>query len=272
MTIFSHESWDAGQFLTLYGALLVIAIYLGFAIPRHLRTRGRQPSKLRDDQAAYLSGGPNRYFELVIARLMASGAAAMAPDRKIAIHETHGRYSPDEARILALPSPVGWGAVEEALRPGADLLRNRLVAEQLVMHSGRVTLIRICQVIPYLLLIALGVSRWRYGNTLDHPTGYLTVLLILTLALALTRWLTGERRTRGGIAAVEEAQARAQRLLLAPTVGEFPLAVALFGTVVLASSSWNEFHQMRTDSSNSNDGGGCGGGGGGCGGCGGCGG
>ncbi|MHA4837849.1 TIGR04222 domain-containing membrane protein [Sphingopyxis sp. MSC1_008] len=133
-------------------------------------------------------------------------------------------------------------------------------------------MIRICQTVPYMLLIAFGVSRWRYGNALDHPTGFLTALLILTVALALTRWLTGERRTRGGIAAVEEAQTRAQRLRLAPTVGEFPLAVALFGTVVLAGSSWNEFHQMRTDSNNSNDGGGCGGGGGGCGGCGGCGG
>lgn len=272
MTIFSHERWDAGQFLALYGALLVITVYLGFAIPRHLRTLGHQPATLRDEQAAYLAGGPNRFFELVVARLMASGAVAMAPDRKITIQETDGRYNAGEGAILALRSPADWGAIEKGLRPGADLLRDRLVAEQLLMDPQRVAMIRICQTVPYMLLIAFGVSRWRYGNALDHPTGFLTALLILTVALALTRWLTGERRTRGGIAAVEEAQTRAQRLRLAPTVGEFPLAVALFGTVVLAGSSWNEFHQMRTDSNNSNDGGGCGGGGGGCGGCGGCGG
>lgn len=272
MTIFSHESWDAGQFLALYGALLVIAVYLGFAIPRHLRPFGRQPATLSDDQAAYLGGGSNRFFELVIARLMARGAVAMAPDRKIAIQETDGRDVQGEGGILALPSPADWSAIEKALRPGADLLRNRLIAEQLLMDPGRVAMIRICQTAPYMLLITFGVSRWRYGNALDHPTGFLTALLILTVALALTRWLSGERRTHGGIAAIEDAQIRAQRLRLAPTAGEFPLAVALFGTVVLVGSSWNEFHQMRTDSSNSNDGGGCGGGGGGCGGCGGCGG
>ena len=272
MTIFSHESWEAGQFLALYGTLLVIAIYLGFAIPRHLRTLGRQPATLGDDQAAYLSGGPSRFFELVIARLMASGAASMAPDRKIAINNTSGRRGPNENRILALASPIGWDAVEKALRPGADMLRDRLVAEQLLMDPDRVAIIRIFQTMPYIVLIALGVSRWRYGNALDHPTGFLTGLLILTAFLAVTRLLTGEWRTSGGIAAIEAAQESAQRLRRAPMVGEFPLAVALFGTVVLASSSWNEFHQMRTDSSSSNDGGGCGGGGGGCGGCGGCGG
>lgn len=272
MIIFSHESWDAGQFLALYGGLLGLVIYLGFAIPRHLRIPGRRPATLEDEQAAYLAGGSHRFFELVTARLMASGAAAMAQDRKIAIHKTDTRHSPAEADILALPSPADWGTIEKALRPRAHLLRDRLVADQLLMTPERVAMVRICQTVPYMLLIALGVSRWRYGNALDHPTGYLTALLILTVALALTRWITGERRTAGGIAAIEDAQARAQRLRLAPTVGEFPLAVALFGTVVLVGSSWNEFHQMRTDSSNSNDGGGCGGGGGGCGGCGGCGG
>lgn len=273
MTMFSHASWSAGEFLALYSGLLVIVIYLGFAIPHHLRARGREARSLRDEQAAYLAGGRARFAELVATRLMASEAIAITADRKVAIRGTNGANGISEAAILALPSPTDWSAIDHALRPCAENVRKGLIASGLLMPRPRVILIRLCQTLPYLLLIAFGVSRWRYGHELDHPTGYLTALLILTVVLSLIRWITPERRTRNGITAIEDAQARAERLRRAPMPDEIPLAVALFGTAVLAGSSLTDFHQMRTDSNSSSDGGGgCGGGGGGCGGCGGCGG
>lgn len=273
MTIFSHANWSGGEFLALYVVLLMGAIYTGFAIPHYLRARGREAGVLEYEQTAYLAGGRERYAELVATRLMASEAIAITADRKVAIRHAASASGSGEAAILALPSPTDWSAIDNALRPCAERVRKGLIASGLLMRRPHIALIRLCQTLPYLLLITLGISRWRYGNALDHPTGFLTALLILTAVFALIRWFTPERRTQSGIDAIEEAQTHAERLRRAPMSDEIPLAVALFGTVVLAGSSLTDFHQMRTDSNGSGDGGGgCGGGGGGCGGCGGCGG
>lgn len=274
MTMFGHASWSGGEFLALYAVLLMVVIYLGFAIPHRLRARGRKVDTLQDEQTAYLAGGRERYAELVATRLMTSEAIAITADRKkVAILNANSARGFGESAILALPSPTDWSAIGNALRPCAERIRKSLIAGGLFMRRPRVAMIRLCQTLPYLLLIALGISRWRYGNALDHPTGFLTALLILTAVFALIRWFTLERRTQSGIDAIEEAQTRAERLRRAPMPDEIPLAVALFGTVVLAGSSLADFHQMRTDGNGSGDGGGgCGGGGGGCGGCGGCGG
>ncbi len=271
--MFSHASWSGSEFLALYVVLLMAVIYLGFAIPHHLRARGRETGALRDEQAAYLAGGRERYAELVATRLMTADAIAITADKKVAIRSARRAGGPGEAAVLALPSPADWSAIAHALRASAGNVREGLVASGLLMRRPRVAMIRLFQTLPYLLLIALGVSRWRYGSALDHLTGFLTALLIPTVIFALMRWFTPERRTRSGIAVIEDAQARAERLRRAPMPDEIPLAVALFGTVVLAGSNLTDFHQMRTDSNGSSDGGGgCGGGGGGCGGCGGCGG
>lgn len=271
--MFTHANWSGGEFLALYAVLLMLVIYLGFAIPHHLRARGREPRALDDEEAAYLAGGRERYAELVATRLMTAEAIAITADRKVAIRHARSANDPAEAAVLALPSPTDWSAVGHSLRACAADVRKGLVASGLLMRRPRVAMIRLFQTLPYLLLIALGVSRWRYGSALHHPTGYLTALLILTAIFALMRWFTPERRTRSGIAVIEDAQARAERLRRAPMPDEITLAVALFGTVVLAGSNLTNLHQMRTDSNSSSDGGGgCGGGGGGCGGCGGCGG
>jgi uncharacterized protein (TIGR04222 family) len=271
--MFNHADWSGSEFLALYAGLLILAICLGFAIPRHLRAHGRQARALQDEQTAYLAGGHERYAELVATRLMTAEAIAMTGDKKVAIRGARGARDSGEAAVLALPSPTDWSAVDHALRASAERVGTGLVASGLLMSQPRVVMIRLFQTLPYLLLIAFGVSRWRYGNALDHPTGFLTALLILTAIFTLMRWFTPERRTRSGIVAIENAQARGERLRRAPMPDEIPLAVALFGTAVLAGSTLTDFHQMRSDSNGSADGGGgCGGGGGGCGGCGGCGG
>lgn len=270
--LFSHDDLNSGQFLALYGVLLLFVIYLGFAIPHYLRKQGRVAGAVDSEQAAYLSGGKHRFFELVIARLLSSQRIATTKDRKMEIVQPGAVGNKAEASVLALPSPLDWSAVENALRPHMRAVRNGLIADGLLMGRMRVELIRLCQTLPYLLLIAFGISRWRYGNELGHPTGFLTALVIVTTVFALIRWFTPEARTQSGIVAIEEAQARAERLQRAPTTDEIPLAVALFGTTVLVGSSWNDFHLMRTGSEDSSGaGGGCGGAGG-CGGCGGCGG
>ncbi len=82
-----------------------------------------------------------------------------------------------------------------------------------------------------------------------------------------------DRRTLAGREALAEVQARADRLRRAPTHGEVDMAVALFGTAVLAASPWEDLHRLRSRSDGGDSGGGDSagdGGDGGCGGCGGC--
>jgi uncharacterized protein (TIGR04222 family) len=143
------------------------------------------------------------------------------------------------------------------------------------MDRGTVWQMRFWQTTPYLLLIVFGAIKVDVGLSRDKPVGFLTLLLILTAILALVRFLAVDRRTRGGIEVLADARARSDRLRRAPTPTETGMAVALFGTMVLAGSDMDGFHTMRSASSggdggsSSSDGGGGGCGGGGCGGCGG---
>jgi len=138
------------------------------------------------------------------------------------------------------------------------------------MTDAEARRIRLWVVLPFLMLIAFGITKWIIGYLRDRPVGFLTVLLIITVVCAVI-FAKVDRRTRAGHNALADAKRNADRLSLAPTSPEIGLAVALFGTTVLAGSGWDAFHRLRT-ASDSGGGvggdGGCGGGGGGCGGCG----
>jgi prepilin-type processing-associated H-X9-DG protein len=143
--------------------------------------------------------------------------------------------------------------------------------------------LRWLSIIPFGVLFMIGLYRQRAGSALGEPTGFLVILLGLTVVLAVMRLANRDPRTRAGIAAVQAQHAKASRLRRAPQPEEAALAVALFGTAVLVGTPWEPVHAMRQpasgdsggssdsggdSSSDSSDGGsGCGGGG--CGGCGG---
>jgi hypothetical protein len=114
------------------------------------------------------------------------------------------------------------------------------------------------------------------GDMRERPIGFLSALLVLTALLAIVRWFSVDRRTKAGLTAVAATKEQSDRIRRAPTDTDVGLAVALFGTTVLAGSAWWDFHRMRAatsgdggggSSDGGSDGGGCGGGG--CGGCGG---
>ena len=133
---------------------------------------------------------------------------------------------------------------------------------------------RFWSTLPYAVLIAFGATKMIVGSLRDRPIGYLTALVVLTVIAGAIRWFTIDRRTRAGRDAVHEARERSLRLRQAPTSPEVGIAVALFGTAVLAGSAFGDFHRLRSNAGSGRDGGGgsCGGGGGGSGGGGGCGG
>jgi uncharacterized protein (TIGR04222 family) len=264
-----------GLFLSLYLALLAAALVAGFLIPRGLRPAGRRQRVTDVDELALLAGGKPRFADAVVTRLLASGALEMAGRNQFIVTPGAVGASAAERRLLALLSPVGWGDVKRALDAGTEPLDQRLVQRGLVMDAAERARLRFWATSPFALLIAFGAIKMMIGSARDRPIGYLTALVVVTLIVAIVRWITIDRRTEAGLQALEEARARAQRIRRAPTSGEMGEAVALFGTAVLAGSLWEDYHRLRSagNGSGSSDGGGSDGGGGGCGGgCGGCGG
>ncbi|WP_374145725.1 TIGR04222 domain-containing membrane protein [Sphingomonas sp. 28-63-12] len=266
-------------FLVLYAGLLIITIIAGTIIPRWLRPTGRTMPETDPDHLAYLAGGAVRMAECLVAGLLAAGALVMEGRNRFRIVRETGVASPAQCAILALSSPAPWPAIAAAANRPAASIEAHLVRSGLMVGPGGTWQLRFWQTMPYLLLIAFGLTKWLIGVGRDRPVGVLTGLLLFTAILALIRFWTIDRRTRGGMAAIKAARRRADRLRRAPTPSEAGLAVALFGTTVLAGSAWSDFHRLRSASggdggnsgdSGSSDGGGCSGGGcgGGCGGCG----
>jgi len=263
-----------GPFLALYGVLMVAVIIAGFAIPRWLRPDGNNTRVTDPDELAYLAGGPLRYVDAVVARMLAAGKIAVEGRNEARIVAPPVLTSSPERSVLALPTPSPWGRVMKAVSPHARAVEDRLVGKGLLIDRGVVQQLRLWQTSPYVLLILFGAIKWEVGVGRGRPVGFLTLLLIVTAVLALIRFAAIDRRTRAGVEALASARSNGDRLRRAPTDDEVPMAVALFGTAVLAGSEWNAYHAMRVtagsgdsgSSSGDSGGGGCGGGG--CGGCG----
>lgn len=259
-----------GPFLTLYGVLLVLTIAAGFAIPRWLRPEGRWGRVDDAESLAYLAGGPTRYAEAVVAQLLSQGALLVSEKTRLRIRQGGAGGTPAERTVLALSSPARWRDVTQALKDQADTVYMRLAGKGLAIDAGTVWRIRCWQTAPYIALLAFGAIKLMVGSLRERPIEYLGVLMILTLTLATMRFMALDKRTRAGMDALENARLESNRLRRAPRTEEAGLAVALFGTTVLAGSFLSDFHQLRRSDSGGDGGSGSDGdgGGGGCGGCG----
>lgn len=259
-------------FLALYGLLLALTVIAGIVIPRLIRPRGRDTAMRDADGLALLAGGPTRFADAVLARLLARGALAVE-GKTLVVRTPEAIGNEAEAVVLGWPGPLRLKAAHLALRRHAEPIRRRLVGAGLMLDAAETAAMRRWQTAPYLLLLLFGAMKWVIGVSRDRPVGFLSALLVLTAVLALARWGAVDGRTRAGQRLVDREQARADRLRLAPMAAEMDIAVALFGTVVLAGSAHAGLHTMRQSdaSSGSSDGGGGDGGGCGGGGCGGCG-
>jgi len=267
-----------GPFLTLYVVLLVLTLIAGIVIPRWLRPEGRAGRVTDAGRLAFLAGGRQRFFDTIVTRLLATDALSLIGKKGFVTAPGGAGRSEPEHRLLAAArgEPAGWKQVEQALQPFAAATEDDLVDAGLIMDRGVTTQLRFWQASPYLLLIAFGLIKFGVGEARERPVGYLTMLLVITFVLAVIRFAVVDRRTRAGIELLAGARDHSDRLRRAPTRDETWLAVALFGTGVLAGSAWSDYHTLRTagdggaTSGCGSSGGGCGGGGGG-GGCGGCG-
>jgi uncharacterized protein (TIGR04222 family) len=269
-----------GPFLGLYIVLLAATVIAGLVIPRRLRPQGRAGRVTDIDQLAYLSGGVRRFGDALIARLLATRALTLLSRARFRIGARELAATPAEHAVLALPSPSRWREIEAVMKGYAEPLQRQMTQAGLLMSDRERANIRFWALLPYLMLLAFGVTKWIIGDMRDRPVGFLSALLVVTALFAIVRWFSIDRRTQAGLDAQAVAVERSDRLRTAPATDEIGLAVALFGTAVLVGSGWGDFHSLRragggdggsAGGSCGSDGGGGGGGcgGGGCGGCGG---
>ena len=83
----------------------------GFVIPRRLRPEGRIQRVTDVDQLAYLAGGRARFWEAIVAQLLASRALTMIGRDTLSVGQRSPDASPAERAVLALPSPAKWAEI-----------------------------------------------------------------------------------------------------------------------------------------------------------------
>jgi uncharacterized protein (TIGR04222 family) len=261
--------------LYFYLSLLAVAVGAGLLIPDFLRPEGRIYRATNPDELAYLAGGRRRFSQTVTARLLAAGALILSSRKLFYISSPEKAESPAERKVMRLSSPASWADIVRVLDDHAGSLEDRLVSAGLLMSSKADFRLRAWSVLPYVMLLLLGTAGAIAEAMRGQEIANLVLFMILTIVLALVRWIRFDPSTRAGRAALLQARRQAERLRVAPTRPEVGIAVALYGPLVLSGSAWAEFDKPapRRDK----DGGGCGGGGGcgapsGCGGGGGCGG
>lgn len=268
--------WDGPSFLLAYAIAMVAAVPVTAILSRLARPSGRHQSLADPDSLAYLAGKDERFAEGVATRLLASGALTVEDGT---FHRGTGgaAASASERAVLALSSPFQWKDILAALRPEGAVIERRLAAGGLLLDAAERRRVQMIAVAPLALLLLIGGLKLLVGLSRGKPVLFLAILLGITLVWAIGRWASVDNQTHAGRAALKEARKKHDRLKRAPTTGETGLAVALFGTTVLAGSAFADFHRLRSpsdsggwsDSSSSSGDSGCSGGSSGCGGCGG---
>jgi uncharacterized protein (TIGR04222 family) len=267
---------DGSQFLKLYGFLLVAASILSIVAGRLFRPVGCEQRLTDPDQLALLSGGESRLLETIVTRMLVNGAILHEGDDNFSLGLQDAAHSAIERDIVKM-MPASLANIRDHIKPYGDMIDYQLTNLGLLMKDAESERAQLSSLLPFLLLGCLGFVRVIQGTINDRPVGFLIMLLILTFFVAIILRIT-DRYTGAGQKMVMFAQGAYERLSAAPTTAEMPMAVAIFGTAVLAGSSMEPLHaaiypKPSSDSwsSGSSDDGSIsdGGGGGGCGGCGG---
>lgn len=276
MELFS--SWTGSDFLLFYLMLLGFASVAAWWIPANLRDPGRRGATDDLERVAVLAGGAPRLTDSLLAELYVQGALTQGDKGKLQIAGSAAAASPAGKALLAIDAPVTLADARKVLAVHADRAAARLQRAGLLMRPEAHARLRWLSITPFAASFLLGLYRERAGDAVGEPTGFLIILLVLTVVLAIIRFVKSDPRTAAGIAAVSELRRRNGRFSRAPRPDEAAMAVALFGSGVLVGTPWEPVHAMRQRESDSGGGadggsdsgsgdGGCGGGG--CGGCGG---
>lgn len=266
-------NWDGPTFLAAYVLALIVSVPVSMILSRLARPSGRNQPLSDPDSLAYLAGKNDRLADGVASRLLASGALEF--DGGAFRRGSGGSSAASDRAVLALDPPFQWKDLVAALQPEGAAIERRLVSGGLMLDRAERHRVAKIATAPFVVLLLIGGIKLFVGLARGRPILFLAILLFITLVFTLIRWASVDNQTRAGRGALKDARRKYDRLKRAPTTGETAMAVALFGTSVLAGSAFADFHRWRTPSdgggssdSSSGDSG-CGGGSSGCGGCGG---
>lgn len=259
--------------LIAYAILLALALVASAILGSRFRPEGRRRTIEDPDMLALLAGGTDRLVDSVLTRLLSRNALEVVKRGKLHVLANAIGNDPRERRVLGLKSEFSWTTARSQLRDDCSILTRQLTEQGQIVDLQAQRRIRRVQAAPLLALagVAALVCLASFGTAL--PFAWI-VAIGFTLLAALVRYSGIDARTQSGRNVVEAARDRQSRLAKAPTPDEYVLAVALFGTTVLAGTALDDFHKLRapsdsgggdsggSDSSDSGcSGGGCGGGG-----------
>ncbi len=278
--------WSGGEFIALYLVLMVVCAIATKLWQRALRENGSTDIGygLEPLQIAYLAGGNARVVDAAVADLMDRGAVVWdEPTRElIATGENAENLPPLLNRIYQHLRSEGQPAklakrLDVDLRPTVANLETRgllLDAAARARATWLPALIPIALVLFGSIKVAVGLSRGK-------PVLFLILLILVGGAVvgSVAAKIRAGARSRAGDRTLAHLQAENAHTARAPRSGELPLAVALAGTAIMATTAYAAYHQARapvTSSSSDSSGcsssdssSGCSGGSSGCGGCGG---
>lgn len=266
---------------------LVAAVCGGRVIRSVLRTPDPTPAgdktRLNWEQTAYLAGGTSRLTTAALARLVGRGLAEVGPDGKKlrAVGPVPDDTSPVERAVLgALPASnevTALKPVDQVVEAAFAKEVERLERDGLTLPTLRKVHIGLASLIPLALLyLCLVLPQFLFAAQAKRPTGYLTAVSIVGGVFGLIVLLSGSfRLTNRGQAVLAKQKERCESLKAATrweSNGDAGMAVALFGTAVLAGTpvaslqTWYPRQTSEASSSGCSSGCGSGCGGGGCGG------
>lgn len=237
----------SGQgFITVYLVLLLGALAMGWVLPVWLRPDGRVQNLQNPFELACLAGGATRYAETLVVGLMQAGHLRLREEGGFEpLHPVAGQ-SGAEVIVLGLPAGTDWATLVSSLWSAASWVELRLIARGLWVSRAEWWQIRGWASLPYLLVLLFGSIRWEVGLLHRQPVPLLGWLLWLTLLAGLLRFATIDRKTRAGTAVLAQARAQADPLRQDRRLEQAPMAVALFGTAVLAGTPYEVLDRLRS--------------------------
>jgi uncharacterized protein (TIGR04222 family) len=276
--------WTGGAFIALYLGLMVACAFATSFWRRTLRENGSSDTGfgLEPLEIAYLAGGNARVLDAAVADLMERGALEWdTTTRKFVATGQNAENLPSLLKRIFLHLPNEGqpaklaGRLDDDLRPTVA----NLEARGLLLDAAARERARWLPLLIPAVLVLIGLTKIMLGLSRGKPIGFLLVLIIITAAISLvTSVVKSGTRSRAGDRALAQLQEQYSHTARAPRSGELPLAVALAGTAIMATTAYAAYHEARIPATSGSDSSGCssgdsgGGGDGGGSGCGGCGG
>ncbi|MBN9121804.1 MAG: TIGR04222 domain-containing membrane protein [Planctomycetes bacterium] len=275
------------DFLTVLAVSLVGAVCVGRVVRSVLRKPNPAPeddaTELDWEQTAYLAGGAGRLMTAAVARVVGRGLADVTADGTRL--RLTGPVPNDVSRVeKAVLDGLPVSNDTTALKPLQDAVEAAFAREADRMEMNGLTLttadkirIGLASLIPLaLVLLCLATPRLVMGVQGNKPTGYLQTMMAVGGVLGLILALAGSLRLSNRGQALLAKQKERHEALKSGTKWEHNeqagMAVALFGTAVLAGTAiatLQTWYPRQTSEASGGCSTGCGsgcGGGGGCGG------